>query len=292
MNLDTKRGSWDVLLLGDNFELKSPPIFVEIKSSFDNPSDLIAALKEKIILTNEIIKNSRDSITSQMLGNQGEEVKTNFDKAEFVLFTPGAHAQRLLEYVTSHQDLDEKISFVIWGYNFQDSHTKVIWIPYSRRPNIKTCKNTNELDCKVCLCIHEDKTLMQFITDLRSQSLESARIIPSKRKDLDRAINIISVLSYGEVFPRKEKHITETDIKDRINSFLSKFYILPNEDVAGRLLGEMIKAGILIRSGGLPLVSYHLSSSVSTSNEDVLIEEVSKRAIRKLHDTRTLEEFR
>ena len=135
---------------------------------------------------------------------------------------------------------------------------------------------------------------MDFLTNLRYQLLEAPRIIPSARKYLDPAINIISILSYGEVFRKEDKNITELDLKDRINKFLSKFYILLSEEELSRILGELKIASIILHSRGSPIPSYHLTSIIrknTTSNEDALIADVTKRAIRKLHHTRTLDQF-
>lgn len=185
------------------------------------------------------------------------------------------------------------MDFVIWGYNFQGTHTQVISIPYSGRQGIKTCKNTNAQGCIICLCIHQDRNLMGFLTNLQSQFLEAPRIIPSARKYLDPAINLISILSYGEVFRKEDKNITEFDLKDRINKFLSKFYISLTQDEISRIFGEMLIAGIIIPTRGSPIPSYHLTSSIRrniTANEGDLIADVTRRAIRKLH-TRPLAQF-
>ena len=92
----------------------------------------------------------------------------------------------------------------------------------------------------------------------------------------------------------EDKNITELDLKDRINKFLSKFYILLSEEELSRILGELKIASIILHSRGSPIPSYHLTSIIRkniTSNEDALIADVTKRAIRKLHHTRTLDQF-
>lgn len=283
-----------MVLISDNGQRGSPPIFVEIKSSFDDAATLIEDLRNKISLTKEIILNSPQVITSQILQDQSGEIIFEFSDAEFVIFTEGTYVQTLVDYIDSAVNNGNKMDLVIWGYNFQNSHTQVISIPYIRRRGIKTCKNTGEQDCKICLCIHRDKTLMTFLTNLQSQLLESPGIIPSARKYLDPAVNIISILSYGEVFQKEDRNITESDLKERTKKFLSEFYISLSEDEIDRIFGEMRVAGIILPTRGSPIPSYHLTTSIRkdlTSSEDNLVINVTKRAIRKLRHNSTLDQF-
>jgi hypothetical protein len=293
LNPTQGRGSWDVLLISDNVTDVSPPLFVEIKSSFDNAATLIEELRNKISLTREIISKSPQTITTQILQDKPSEISFNFSDAEFVIFTEGTYVQDLIDYIDSNINHGNKMSLVVWGYNFQNSRTQVISIPYIRRPAIKTCKNTGEQGCVICLCIHRDKVLMNFLTDFESQVLESPKIIPSARKYVDPAVNIISILSYGEVFQKEDKNITEFDLKDRISKFLSKFYVSITQDEINRIFDELLITGIILPTRGSPVPSYHLTSSIRrsmTANEKELIADVTKRAIRKLH-TRTLDQF-
>ncbi len=294
LDQSSNRGSWDLVLISSETHDTSPLIFIEIKSSFDSPSDLMIDIKNKISLTKKIIRESPDVIISQILQNNSLNQTLTLKNAEFVIFLPGSYSQQLLDYVTNYlTKSDEQINLIIWSYNLEGTEDKAILIPYCRRPKIKVCKNTTEKDCEICLCLHEDRKLMDFLIHTNSQKLEMPRIIPSARKYLDPAVNIISVLSYGEVFRKEDLNITEPDIKARITSFLSDFYITSPDDEADHLFGNMKKAKIIRQNVRLPIPSFHLIGRVKrkASNEKELMDEVSKRAAKYLPPTRTLDQF-
>ncbi len=250
-------------------------------------------IRSKVSQTMEIIQNSPQDLESQILQDRADNLSLNFSESEFVIFVPGYKADPILNYVDNNTNVNQKMNLVIWSYNLLDTHTNVISIPYIARPKIKICRNTDQQSCSICLCIHQNKKLMNFLRNGQQQLLEAPKIIPSARKYIDPAINIISILSYGEVFPKEDKNITEADIKERINEFLSKFYIYPKPDEIDRIFGELVKTGIIIRTKGSPIRSYHLPNSIRknmTANESDLIADVTKRAINKL-SIRSLDQF-
>ena len=292
-NPGQKRGSWDVVFVSNNSEDSSPPIFVEVKSRFNSASELIAELESKISQTMSILTESPRDLYSQILEHFDNELPPQFLHPEFVIFTQGTFADSLLSYIGSGGEVNHKINLIVWSYGFVNSHMNVISIPYADRTGIKTCKNTNEQTCNICLCNHEDKTLMSFLRDLNNQLLEGPRIIPSARKYVDPAVNILSVLSYGEVFTKEDKHFTIQDLRDKIGSFLLKFSIRSLEAEVTDLINDMIITRIILPSKGFPIEAYHLNSAIKNiiSNEEALITDVAKRAIKYLKGTTTLDQF-
>lgn len=254
-----------------------------MKTSFDDTKDLISDIREKIILTKKVLNENSDAVVAQLPPTYRNHFKENIERIEFVLFVPNIHVQELLNYIKDDSINGDKVSFVLWTYTLLDTEVNVISIPYISEQNVKMCKNSTQLSCYTCLCLHESSDLIRFISDVDDQNLPLPRIMPSARKYLDPAATMIALLSFGMLFLRGEADLTKSDVKRRINMFLSEFNVVSTIDEAEHLFAEMVKARILLETQGSPLNSYHLNSEIKRTAsgriqevENAVIERVTK----------------
>jgi hypothetical protein len=254
-----------------------------VKTSFSDTKALISETREKIILTKIVLKENSDIVVAQLPPIYRNYFKENIERIEFVLFVPITYALELLNYINNDSINGDKVSFVLWTYTLLKTDINVISIPYISEQNVKMCKNYTQLSCHTCLCLHESSDLRHFINDSENQNLPLPQIMPSARKYLDPAATMIALLSHGMLFYRGETDLTKSDIKCRINRFLSEFNVISTIDEAEHLFAEMVKARILLKTQGSPLDTYHLNSEIKRTAsgkikelEDAVIERVIK----------------
>ncbi|AKA47888.1 hypothetical protein IX51_00950 [uncultured archaeon] len=294
---DKKDGSWDLLICEIEGLVKNEihPIFIEVKSTFEDNEKLVGEIVAKIKKTEELAKNNvQDLILSQISAVDPKKFTMRWDKAEYVVFIPGRLSMGIVDYIASNsKKWKNKTGLVIWSYDKGDTERDVIQIPYNHRNDIKTCRNIDNAKCNLCLCNHYSSKMASFFRHVDKQELEKPRIMPSKHKYVDPVVNIISILHVGKLFRSNEKNLTLNDIKERVKRFFIDYSIELDKQEIEFLIYLMNRGKIILKTKGDPMGAYHLNKDIADALEDekLLTEEIVKRTVNnKLPDT-FLEQF-
>ncbi len=294
--VDLKNGSWD-LTLGSVSRLRDgflSPIFVEIKSSFNDSAILVKEIVDKIRKTELLMDNGEEEVILSQIAETGKDgLKIDRTNLEYVIFIPGRLSGKLVDYITAtSKEWDNKTGVIVWAYDKKNADGDVIIIPYSHRPQVKTCRNMDKADCKLCLCVHGDSNLLNYLKNVDDQELELGRIMPSRHKYVDPVVNIISILSVGKLFKKTDKNLGEKDLIKRMSEFFHEFMVFPTQDELDYLFALMIRGKIILKTKG-PFPSYHLNGDIldALGEEKILIEEVIKRAVKNKLPQTFLEQF-
>lgn len=290
------KGSWDLTL--GNLPLlregKVSPVFVEIKSSFNDNEKLVREIAEKIQNTELLIEQGKEKVILEQIAEAGRDglelVRTNL---EYVIFIPGSLSNRLIDYVTTtKKDWKNKTGLVIWSYDRKNADGDVIHIPYLHRANIKVCSHKEKSECSLCLCIHGNSKLLNYLKNTDEQELEKGRIMPSRQKYVDPVVNILSILSVGKLFRKSEKNLGQRDLTNRMKSFFHEFRIYPTQDELDFLFSLMFRGKIILKTKG-PITTYHLNGDISNAlgDEYKLTEEVINRTVKYKLPQTFLEQF-
>lgn len=293
---ELKKGSWDLTI--GNIELLAKgilsPIFIEIKSSFNDNEKLVKEIVDKIKTTEQLLEDGKEKIIIDQIAQSGPDglvmEKTNL---EYAIFIPGRLSNSLIDYISdTSKEWDNKTGVVLWSLEKKDADGDAIIIPYSHRSQVKTCRNVDKTDCKLCLCLHGQQKLLRYFKNAKEQELEIARIMPSRHKYVDPVVNIISILSFGKLFKKSEKNLGKPDLIKRMEDFFHDFSIFPNIQELEYIFFLMTRGRILLKTKG-PIQTFHLNSEVSgvLGDEKLLIEEVVKRAVEKNLPQTFLDQF-
>jgi hypothetical protein len=293
---ELKKGSWD-LTLGDARLLgegKLSPIFIEIKSSFKDNEKLVKEIVEKIQNTELLIDQGNEKVILDQIAETGQDgLELERTDLEYVIFIPGSLSKSLIDYITkTSKDWKNKTGLVVWSYDKKDADGDVIHIPYFHRDDVKFCRNKEESSCNLCLCVHGNKKILNYLKNSDKQELEKGRIMPSRHKYVDPVVNIISILSVGKLFKKTEKCLGQRDLTNRMRSFFHGFRIFPTQEELDFLFSLMFRAKIILGSKG-PIKTFHLNKIIADAlgDERNLTEEIINRTVKYKLPQTFLEQF-
>lgn len=279
--------AWDILLLDkgalDHNIFK--PIFIEVKSSVSNASDVLGDMRTKIDLTSNLLKNQQG--LNYIIGQIPEEVdppSLKVETPEFVVFSPSIFYHPIYKRATLQPTTTDTNGrpLILWSFENSGVSSNCISIPYANDANITKCKHVVKDGRSFIVCKHNDDQLNDWINACKGQSLGAlGAIMPSGNGFTDIAVNIVAILTTGRVFNSSIDRLTKADIRDKIRNFFTTYRIFILDEFIERIINVMETCQILIPNDDL-LATYSLNSSVSekTKKADDLVEDVVRRLVK------------
>jgi len=281
------RVSWDIVIakIDEEKEVISP-IFIEVKSTIGKgniKSDVIEELEKKVNLTKSLLNSEEGTkfIINQLAGKEISGPKLSIENPEYVIFFPSYDAKKFINYLNSSTKVDSsRIPLIVWSLEVFNSSDHCIQITYDNNSGVSTCRNCeSDKDNKVCLCLHSDSRLMEWLRNSKSQSLpKNFQIMPSFKGFGDTAINIVALLSMGQL--KAGRPYTDSEIVNGIKGMYEIYHINPTLEELERIKNVMIDSKILLRNRGSPS-TYKVNSTISKTfgNQNDLVYHVVEKVV-------------
>jgi hypothetical protein len=283
-----REDAWDILLVDKTGldSMKFKPIFVEVKSSFEDAKKVLCEMMIKINLTLSLL-NSRSGV-DQILAQIPEEVdnppKLAIESPEFVIFFPSNFYNRIYKRAIKQSvSVNKKNNpIILWSYENSGALSHCISIPYADEINILKCKNITKKHNSVILCKHNDDNLLKWVKSCSDQNLGAmGGIMPSGNGFTDMAVNLVAIFASGRVMNGQMGKIGKSDIISKIRNFFGIYRIKVSDDFINRIFEAMVKCKIISSNNDL-LHTYSLNGKISRNSKqvDVLIEDIVKRLVK------------
>lgn len=289
-------GSWDIVLanIDDLRRGYLTPIFVEVKTRFNDNEHLVADLIKKIDETEELISSGNLSFLINQISQTVSGQLTFSKDIEYALFIPSQNSTSLIDYIRRYaKKTDFAIGIVLWVLDNTEFDGDTISIPYLTSNGTKICRNVRKSnspihEINICLCKHNNESLNRWFQSGRAQGIQIGGTLPPRlrRYWTNPASAITVILTSGKVIHSHETYITKEDLFKRIKELYDSYKVPSEEDDIRSYVSLMEVLGIVKVAKDIPLKPLQVNKGILKllRDGDSLLDEIVKRTSKKKID--------